>query len=296
MTFDPQLILIYCGPIFLVCIVAELFYLRRHAHLPDSAQYTANDTFSNIGLALMHEGSELVAALVVISIYYWVFDFRLLNIPTTWWSIILLFFLQDFLYYWFHRASHRIRWMWASHVVHHSSEKMNFSTAFRQSLTYPISGMWVFWIPLMALGFEPMTVVGMVLFNLAYQFFIHTQVVGKLGFLEKFMSTPSHHRVHHARNNDYIDKNYAGTLIIWDKMFGTFVEENDNNPCEYGITRQIHSHNPVILSFHEWVDMLKDAMTTNKSLWQRGKHLWGPPEWQPSQEPANNLEQPAVPT
>ena len=125
--------------------------------------------------------------------------------------------------------------MWASRVVHHSSERLNLSTAFRQSLTYPVSGMWLFWLPLAWIGFEPTAIVAVVAINLGFQFFVHTQAIGKLGWLEKVFNTPSHHRVHHARNAKYIDRNYAGVLIVWDKLFGTYVEEDDAVPCEYGI-------------------------------------------------------------
>jgi sterol desaturase/sphingolipid hydroxylase (fatty acid hydroxylase superfamily) len=282
MDFQPQLILIYFIPVFAVFMAAELVWLRAQgAGHPESADYTLKDTISNGFLALFHEIGDGIAALVVISIYYSLFDFRLFTIPNSAWAFLLLFLLQDFLYYWFHRASHRIRWMWASHVVHHSSEKLNFSTAFRQSLTYPISGMWVFWLPLIALGFDPMTVIMVVLLNLAYQFFLHTQVVDKLGVLEGILNTPSHHRVHHARNEQYIDKNYAGTLIIWDKLFGTFVEERDDLPCDYGITRQIDTHNPIELTFHEWKDMFADVFNAENGLAGGIKHLWMPPEWQP---------------
>jgi sterol desaturase/sphingolipid hydroxylase (fatty acid hydroxylase superfamily) len=282
MEFQPQLILIYFAPIFFIFVAWEWNTLRRkHASLPKTAQYSLRDTLSNMTLALMHEVGDAIAALLTLAIYYWLFDFRLFDIPNALWAFVLLFVLQDFCYYWFHRASHRIRWMWASHVVHHSSESLNFSTAFRQSITYPISGMWVFWVPLVILGFEPMTVVSVVLFNLAYQFFIHTQLSPKFKTLGVILNTPSHHKVHHARNEEYIDMNYAGTLIIWDKMFGTFVAEKEEVECDFGITRQIKSFNPIYLSFHEWRDMFKDMRSGNKSLKQRLKHLWAPPEWQP---------------
>lgn len=291
MEFQPQLILIYFAPVFAVFMAAEFYLLRKRANaIPSSAHYSLIDTISNGALALLHTIGDALAAIVVVSIYYSLFDFRLWDIPNTGWAFLLLFILQDFLYYWFHRASHRIRWMWASHVVHHSSEKLNFSTAFRQSFTYPISGMWVFWLPLIALGFEPMTVIGVVLLSLAYQFFLHTQVVKKLGFLELIFNTPSHHRVHHARNEEYIDRNYAGTLIIWDKLFGTFVEERDELPCVYGITRQVQSHNPFTLTLHEWKDMLSDVRNSPYGLRKRMKHLWMPPEWQPETE----LESPTI--
>ena len=211
-----------------------------------------------------------------------------MEIENSWLSFLLLFLLQDFFYYWFHRGSHRIRFMWASHVVHHSSERLNLSTAFRQSFTYPISGMWVFWVPIVLIGFEPELVLGSVLLSLAYQFFVHTQLVPKLGPLEWILNTPSHHRVHHAKNPEYIDRNYGGVLIIWDRLFGTFVEENDDIPLVYGITRQIHSHNPLYLTLHEWRDMFKDAISGKKTMIQRVGHLWRPPEWQPENVSTEN--------
>ena len=138
-----------------------------------------------------------------------------------------------------------------------------------------------FWLPLVAIGFEPRTVVAVVLVNLAVQFFIHTQVIRKLGWLETVLNTPSHHRVHHAKNPEYIEHNFGGTLIVWDKLFGTFVPEQESIECQYGIPRPIKSHNPIALTFHEWRDMLRDALMHGKSLPQRLGHLWRHPEWQP---------------
>lgn len=290
MEFKVQYILLAFAPIFFAFILWEYWFLTHRKPELSSAQYSWIDTISNATLAAMHEATDAIAALGIMVLYHALFDFRLFEIENAFWSILLLFILQDFLYYWFHRASHRIRWFWASHVVHHSSESLNFSTAFRQSATYPISGMWIFWLPLVALGFQPETVVAVVLFNLAYQFFIHTQVVPKLGWLEKIFNTPSHHRVHHARNPEYIDQNYAGTLIIWDRMFGTFVEEKSDIACEYGITDSIETHNPITLTFHEWRAMIKDIFAPNQSVWQRLKHLWSPPEWSKNQEATYNTQ------
>ena len=287
---NVQYILLALGPIFGLFIAMEFLYLRKKQKqwaVPKlkSAQYSWADTISNGILALMHEVADAVCgALFIMAAYGLLFEHRLFEIENSLGSFILLFLLQDFFYYGFHRASHNIRWMWASHVVHHSSQTMNLSTAFRQSLTYPISGMWLFWTPIVWIGFEPELVVGAVLLSLGYQFFVHTQVVGKLGLIEKIMNTPSHHRVHHARNPEYIDKNYAGVLIIWDKIFGSFVEERDDTPCEFGITRQVKSHNPIYLTFHEWRDMFSDALSKDKNLWQRLKHLWATPEWQPEND------------
>jgi sterol desaturase/sphingolipid hydroxylase (fatty acid hydroxylase superfamily) len=267
-------ILLGMAPVFLGLIVLEAWYWRSR----NPAMYSWVDTFSNAGLALMHQVADAIAWSVVIGLFYLVYQVRLFDLgEATWWSIALLALAQDFFYYWFHRGSHRIRWMWASHVTHHSSERLNLSTAFRQSLTYPFSGMWLFWLPLALIGFEPTHIVAVVAINLGFQFFVHTQAVRKLGWIEKLFNTPSHHRVHHARNPKYIDRNYAGVLIVWDKLFGTFVEEDDAVPCEFGIVGQIHTHNPVTLTLHEWFAMARDAQ---RAQGWRGvvAQLFGPPE------------------
>lgn len=279
------LFLLFMGPVFLACIAWEAWYWRGKR-----AVYSLRDTLGNAVLAASHQIADGIAWALVIGLFFWLYQFRLFDIPPSWWSVLLLFLGQDFLYYWFHRASHRIRWLWASHVVHHSSERLNLSTAFRQSLTYPISGMWVFWLPLALVGFHPKQVLLIVAVNLAYQFFVHTEAVRRLGPLERILNTPSHHRVHHARNRAYLDRNFGGVLIIWDKLFGTFTPENEANPPEYGIHRQIHTNNVLTMIFHEWRNMLADALRPGP-LWLRLKHLWAPPEWQrPEQLSATEIQ------
>ncbi len=269
-----QWILLAMAPVFLGLIAVEAWYWRTRR----PAMYSWADTLSNAGLALLHQAADALAWLLVIGLFYAVYQYRVFDLPAaSVWTIAALFVAQDFFYYWFHRAHHRIRWMWASHVTHHSSERLNLSTAFRQSLTYPISGMWLFWLPLALLGFEPAYIVAVVAINLGFQFFVHTQAIGKLGWIEHVFNTPSHHRVHHARNPLYIDRNYAGVLIIWDKLFGTFVEEDPRTPCEYGIIGQVHGHNPLHLSFHEWIAMFRDAFAAGGPRAALGQ-LFGPPE------------------
>lgn len=282
MEFNVKLILLALAPVFVLCIIAEAFYLQGQNQRYPRAYYSWTDFLSNSTLALMHEFGEYLAAFALLPLYYFLHQFRLFDIPTSLGSFLALLLLQDFCYYWFHRASHRIRWMWASHVTHHSSERLNLSTAFRQSITYPISGMWIFWLPLILLGFEPEAVIASVAVSLAYQFFVHTQVIDRLGPLEWVLNTPSHHRVHHARNREYIDKNYAGILIIWDRLFGSFVAEDRHNPCDYGITHPVISHNPITLSFHEWLAMGRDFFNTTQPLSVRIKMLFSPPGWKPS--------------
>ena len=267
---NPELLLLALAPVFLVCIGWEVWYWHRHGR---DDIYSLPDVISNAALALMHQAADaLVIWLFVTTAYAWAYEHGLKLVTPGALSILLLFLLQDFLYYWFHRASHRIRWMWASHVTHHSSERLNLSTAFRQSLTYPLSGMWVFWLPIAWVGFTPQQVILVVGLNLAYQFFVHTQAIPKLGVLEYVFNTPSVHRVHHAQNPQYIDRNYAGVLSIWDRLFGTLVEEQE--PCRFGITKPVPTHNPLTLTFHEWRDMLRDAWR-EKDL----RYLWMPPDW-----------------
>jgi len=251
-----ELILLALSPVFIGFIAWEWWRSRNQTPV----LYRWQDTLANAVLALMHQGSDMLALLLLMPFFLWLHQFRLFDIELNATTIAFAFLLQDFLYYWFHRASHHVRWLWASHVAHHSSRLMNFSTAFRQSLTYPLSGMWLFWTPMIIVGFEPAIVFAVVALNLAFQFFVHTQAVKKLGVLEWIFNTPSHHRVHHACNPMYIDKNFAGVLIIWDRLFGTFVAEHDDEPCRYGITDDFNSDNPLTITFYEWRKMLTDSV------------------------------------
>ncbi|MDX1677654.1 sterol desaturase family protein [Arsukibacterium sp.] len=261
-----ELILLLLSPVFLCCVILEW----RFAVLRRQNWYHWRDTLANATLALLHQGADMLALLLLMPFFYWLHQYRLFTIELTAVNLLLAFILQDFLYYWFHRGSHHIRWFWASHVAHHSSRLMNFSTAFRQSLTYPISGMWLFWLPMILIGYEPTLVFAVVAVNLAFQFFVHTQAIGRLGWLEYLFNTPSHHRVHHACNDIYLDRNFGGVLIIWDRLFGTFVPEQADEPCRYGITDDFNSTNPLTITFYEWQRMWREARQTGRqhSLWQ----------------------------
>ncbi|MFT0168829.1 sterol desaturase family protein [Paraburkholderia mimosarum] len=286
MQFDAQWLLLALAPVFLACIGWEAWHLSRtrprtapNAAAADNARYTWPDTLCNAALALMHQGADKLAWLVAVPVYAYVYrHFRLVSWQPGFVAWFALFVAQDLLYYAFHRASHRVRWLWAAHVVHHSSERLNLSTAFRQSLMYPVAGMWMFWIPLALLGFTPEQVVAIVLVNLAFQFFVHTQAIGKLGWLEYVLNTPSMHRVHHARNARYIDRNFAGVLAIWDRMFGSYVEEDAREAPDYGIVKPLASCNPLKATFHEWLAMARDF--ARMSGWRsRAAALFAPPDW-----------------
>ncbi|MEW6362351.1 MAG: sterol desaturase family protein [Acidobacteriota bacterium] len=191
----------------------------------------------------------------------------------TWWSWIALFFIDDFAYYWFHRVSHESRLFWNFHVVHHSSEYFNLSVAVRQSW---FSGLlhWIFYAPIMLLGFAPWMFATMHGFNLIYQFWIHTRFIDRLGPLEYVLNTPSHHRVHHGVNNPYLDKNYAGVLIIWDRLFGSFVAETEEPT--YGIIKPVNTYNPIRINLHAWQEML-DGIKNQKTMRQKLRSILGSP-------------------
>ena len=275
MNFNIELLLLALAPVFLGCVAWEAWYWAKRGR---ADIYSWRDTLCNAALALLHQGADKLAWLAVIPLYQYIYQhYRLFDLGHGWDDFVLLFLAQDFLYYGFHRASHRVRWLWAAHSVHHSSTRMNLSTAFRQSLMYPLAGMWAFWLPLAWLGFAPPLVVGVVLLNLAFQFFVHTQAIPKLGWLEYVFNTPSIHRSHHARNACYIDRNYAGVLVIWDRLFGSYVAERDDTPCDYGTLKPVNSYNPLWVSVVEWRDMLRETLAA-RSWRQRLTLLFGPPE------------------
>lgn len=266
-------LLLVLTPLFAVTLGVDLLAAQRRAH------YRLADSLASLGLGGIYLVVDaLLVALLVLPVYHGVYQLRLFDFAMTPLAFVLLFFGLELCFYAFHRASHRIRWFWAAHVVHHSSEQMNFTTASRQSLFYGFAGNWLFYLPLVWLGFAPQWVLFMFSASLAYQYFIHTQAVGRLWRpLEWLLNTPSHHRVHHGRNPQYIDRNYGGVLILYDRLFGTFAEEDE--PVEYGITRPVRSFNPLWLNLHEWVDLFRDIARPGP-LYQRLRHLWMPPEWQ----------------
>ena len=274
MPLDPSLLLFFMAPLFIGCFAAEIYYYWRKKQ----PIYNLKDTLSNLALALMYQAADILFTLLIVkTVYTTVFNhgFHWFS-HSTLGNLVLLVVLQDFFYYCFHLAAHKIRWLWASHSTHHSSTRLNFSTAFRQSMTYPLSGMWLFWLPLALIGFTPDLVLFVVAINLAFQFFVHTQLVNKLSFIEKIFNTPSHHRAHHATNAQYIDKNFAGIFIFWDKLFGTFILEEE--VPRYGVLPQLASHNPLILTFHEWQAMLAAVIKTRDL-----RHLWMSPGWSKQQ-------------
>jgi sterol desaturase/sphingolipid hydroxylase (fatty acid hydroxylase superfamily) len=201
----------------------------------------------------------------------------LLRITPSWWSWAVLLVLADLVYYWFHRLSHEVRFLWAAHVNHHSSQRYNLSTALRQSWTTPFT-MMLFWWPLALLGFPPAMILAVIAINTIYQFWIHTELIRGIGRLELVLNTASHHRVHHGTNLEYLDRNHGGMFIVWDKLFGSF--EPERAPVRYGLTKNIDSFAPLHIAFHEWTALWRDLRSA--TTWHdRLGYVFRPPGWSP---------------
>ncbi len=271
----------YAIPGFVALILVELavYHLRRNSsHLAKAARYEWRDTFTSLSLGIGSTLAGLLTAGLAVAMASWLSRFGLFDIGWAWWAWIACFVLDDLAYYCFHRSAHRVRWFWASHVIHHSSQHYNLSTALRQTWTGFISLNFMFRLPLFLIGFEPEMVGFCVGLNLVYQFWIHTELVGRMPrWFEAVMNTPSHHRVHHATNPRYLDANYAGVFIIWDRMFGSFIAEHDDDPVRYGLVNQLGSFNLLWAATHEWAGIARD-------VWHAPWHaklgyLFGPPGW-----------------
>ena len=211
----------------------------------------------------------------------WMYEHRLWTVPMdTWWGWAAMFLCTEFFYYWMHRAGHRIRWYWASHQVHHSGNQYNLAAAFRQSITGKVTGGFVFFAPQCLLGFSPDAVLISYGLNLVYQFWIHTDLVPKLGWMEGVFNTPSAHRVHHAANVEYLDCNYGGTIMLFDRLFGTYVEEQDDVPIRYGLVKSQGSYSALWVLLAEWAAIGRDLLKVRNPLHALG-YLFGPPGWAP---------------
>ena len=272
--FPP--IIIYAIPFFVLVMLLEFFVTSAK----NIKSYTAKDAFSSIAMGLGNVFIGFVSKLFVFAALYYVYEnLRIFTIPIIWWSFIILFFLDDFSYYWFHRTSHENRFFWASHVVHHSSKHYNLSTALRQTWTGSFYS-FIFWLWLPLIGFHPGMIIFQMSISLLYQFWIHTELIQKTPkWIEFFFNTPSHHRVHHGSNPIYLDRNHAGILIIWDKLFGTFQPELKSEKVKYGLVVNIKTYNPIFIAFNEWGALFKDLNTKNISVRDRIRYLYKPPGW-----------------
>jgi sterol desaturase/sphingolipid hydroxylase (fatty acid hydroxylase superfamily) len=261
--------------IFLGLIAIEAFFVWQSGR-----KYSLSESICSLWMNI----GQIIINKILIKIYHlailtWVWHYRWFTISIdSAWSVLLLFMGLEFCYYWHHRAAHRVRWVWATHAVHHSVRYFNLSAAYRLGWTSWLSGNIFFFMPLCLLGFSPLVVIAGLSLNLIYQFWLHTEVVPRLGILELWLNTPSNHRVHHASNSEYIDKNYGGVTMIFDRLFGTYQPEQVNNPLVYGLTQPIPSQNPFVVAFYEWGRLYQDFKKSRN--WQHiFQYAFYSPDW-----------------
>jgi sterol desaturase/sphingolipid hydroxylase (fatty acid hydroxylase superfamily) len=269
-------LILFATPAFVACILLELWAGRRGRRVC----YAGRDTAASLTMGL---GSVVLSAALgsaVLAAFAAAYEVRLFDLGHGWPTWAACFIAEDLAYYWFHRVSHERRWFWASHVVHHSSRHYNLSTALRQTWTGKATLGFVFWLPLPLIGFPPEMVLFFTATSLLYQFWIHTEAIDRTGPLELVLNTPSHHRVHHAVNPRYLDANYGGVLIVWDRLFGSFAPELASDPPRYGIVKNISTYNPLRIAFHEWAAIARDLRGA-RSLREAVGYLFGPPGWSP---------------
>ena len=265
----------YAIPAFVLLVLAEMIA----AWARDRKRYCPKDTLTSLALGTGSTVAGILVGGMALAISYWVAGFAIFDIGYQWYWFVLCFVLDDLSYYAFHRSAHRVRWFWASHVIHHSSQHYNLSTALRQTWTGFLSLAFLFRLPLFLIGFPPAMIFFVAGLNLVYQFWIHTEVIGRMPrWFEAVMNTPSHHRVHHATNARYLDRNYAGVLIVWDRMFGTFEPERADDAPRYGLVKDIGSFNLLWAAFHEWIGIARDAWRA-PDLRSRIRYVVAPPGW-----------------
>ena len=274
MTPIEKFLLFVAAPaVFALALIEALVLSRRRRYDWRAFGVSTFDLVARIAVSIVLPLS-IAAPLVG-----WAIRHRLTTIELDGWLAVLVLFVgQEFFYYWYHRAAHRVRWFWGNHAVHHSPNELNLSAAFRIGAFGKLTGSSLFFIPLIWLGFDVRTVFAVIGLNLLYQFWIHATWIPKLGWLEYVFNTPSAHRVHHAANVEYLDANYGGVLIVFDRLFGTYVAERDDLPCRYGLVHPQTSNNPLRVEFAEWMNLARD-LTKARSLRAVLGHLFMPPGW-----------------
>ena len=274
---DSQIIVL-ATPLFLLLIGIEFavgIVRRRNT-------YVTADALNSIGLGIMSQVLNVFSKLLMVGLYALVFETLALHpLPQdAAWVWVAGLLVYDFCYYWHHRLGHTVAVLWAAHAVHHQSEEYNLSTALRQTSTGWLFG-WIFYLPMAVLGFPPLVFGVVALVDLLYQYWVHTQQIGRLGWFDRWFCAPSNHRVHHAVNDKYLDKNYGGILIVWDRLFGSFIEEDDAEPCVYGTRTPLASWNPLWANLHVYWDLFQDAWHARR--WRDKLRVWiEPPGWRPA--------------
>jgi sterol desaturase/sphingolipid hydroxylase (fatty acid hydroxylase superfamily) len=276
MTFDHTLLLFALPVLMGIALLEALLYplLARR-------RYPWGEAMGSLGVALGQMIARLLAGGLALGWFFWLYELTPLRIvlddPLAFFG---LFLVVEFAYYWHHRLSHEIRWLWATHSVHHSANHLNFFAALRLGWTGEISGAALIFAPVILTGFHPLALGAMLAINLVYQFFVHNDYVGRLGWLEGVFNTPSNHRVHHASNPAYLDRNYGGILVVYDRLFGTYVSECEDDPPRFGLVEPIVTNNPIRIALHEWMTIARDLR--HAAGWrERWLALFGRPGWRP---------------
>jgi sterol desaturase/sphingolipid hydroxylase (fatty acid hydroxylase superfamily) len=273
--FRESLLVLISVPIYAIVIGFEFFY----SYFKNKGLYTTKGLFANIYLTALNMGLDILVRGICLFVLNYFYTFHVSDLSSNailYWLVLIL--SEDFMYYWLHRVDHYCRFFWAVHVTHHSSEEFNLTVGFRSSVFQPLYR-FIYFIPLALLGFKGIDIMFAYSATQIFGILVHTQTIGKLGFLEYFLVTPSHHRVHHGSNVRYLDKNMGMLLIIWDKLFGTFQAEEENDPVKYGLTSNIKTYNPITMVFHEWKNMFSDLRKKKCSPLQKLGYIFGPPGW-----------------
>ncbi|MBR9808854.1 MAG: sterol desaturase family protein [Alphaproteobacteria bacterium] len=276
------------APVFVFSVILEWWAVKTGKW---HGNYETKDAIASLA---MGAGNVIVntltgaAALWMMSLAW---PYRVLTQPVTWWSFAIAFVLYDFIYYWKHRFAHRARWWWMEHSTHHSSRHYNLTTALRQPWFGPFTGLIFLGVPLVLIGYHPYVIFFVASLNLLYQFWIHTEAIDKMpSWFEAVFNTPSHHRVHHAINPRYLDTNYAGVFIIWDKMFGTYVPELEDDKPVYGIVKQLETYNPFLIAFLELYGLIRDCASDGLRPDRWLRRCANAPGWSPDGQHKRSIE------
>jgi sterol desaturase/sphingolipid hydroxylase (fatty acid hydroxylase superfamily) len=272
--FREELLVLISIPIYTIVIGIEILY----SFLKHKGFYSTKGILSNLYLTSLNLSLDVLVRGICLAVLWYFYQFKFTAIdksihPILYWSVLVL--AEDFMFYWMHRVDHYCRFFWAVHVTHHSSEEFNLTVGFRSSVFQPLYR-FVWFIPIALVGFDPLDIMFMYAATQIYGILIHTKTIGKLGPLEWVLSTPSHHRVHHASNIKYLDKNMGMILIIWDRVFGTFAKEEEE--VVYGLTTDIKTYNPITMVFHEWKAIYED-LNKQTSFKNKIMYVFGPPGW-----------------
>jgi alkylglycerol monooxygenase len=273
----PAQVIVLATPVFLLLIALEVVV----GVVRGRNTYRLADALASIGTGILSQLAGLFTVFLMFGIYAAVWEHASLwQLPAdAAWVWIAALVLYDLCYYWLHRLGHRVAVLWAAHVVHHQSEDYNLSTALRQTGSNWLFG-WIFYLPMAVLGFPPLVFAVVGLVDLLYQFWVHTQQVGKLGWFDRWLCSPSNHRVHHAVNKRYVDRNYGGIFMVWDRLFGSFEPEHDDEPCVYGTRSPLRSWNPLWANLHTYAELWADCRRARR--WSDKLKVWlKPPGWRP---------------